>query len=201
MYLSSVILKIKQTYHQDELITLIRDRNQKAFAYLYDNYSKALFGVIDSIIKNQEESEDVLQNTFLKIWNNFDSYDASKGRLYTWMLNVARNLAIDSTRSKHEKIKNKIQEPSDFVYHKNNLYIEDKTHETIGLKKIVSSLKEDHIEIIELAYYQGYTQDEISKILNIPLGTVKTKVRQALTTLRHLAKEKISTTEVRVKNE
>ena len=201
MYLSSVILKIKQTYHQDELITLIRDRNQKAFAYLYDNYSKALFGVIDSIIKNQEESEDVLQNTFLKIWNNFDSYDASKGRLYTWMLNVARNLAIDSTRSKHEKIKNKIQEPSDSVYHKNNLYIEDKTHETIGLKKIVSSLKEDHIEIIELAYYQGYTQDEISKILNIPLGTVKTKVRQALTTLRHLAKEKISTTEVRVKNE
>lgn len=201
MYLSPVILGIKQTYHQDELITLIRGRNQKAFAYLYDNYSKALFGVIDSIINNQEESEDVLQNTFLKIWNNFDSYDATKGRLYTWMLNVARNLAIDSTRSKHEKIKNKIQEPTDFVYHKNNLYIEDKIHETIGLKKIVNSLKEDHIEIIELAYYQGYTQDEISKTLNIPLGTVKTKVRQALLILRHLVKEKIITTEVRVKDE
>lgn len=194
-------MAIKQTYHQDELITLIKDRNQKAFAYLYDNYSKALFGVIESIINNQEESEDVLQNTFLKIWNNFDSYDASKGRLYTWMINIARNLAIDSTRSKHEKIKNKIQEPTDFVYHKNNLYTENKTHETIGLKKIVNSLKEDYIEIIELAYYQGYTQDEISKTLNIPLGTVKTKVRQALVTLRHLVKEKTVATDVRIKNE
>ncbi len=190
----------KPTYHQDELIILIRERNQKAFAYLYDNYSQALFGVIDSIINDQEESEDVLQNTFLKIWNNFDSYDANKGRLYTWMLNIARNLAIDSTRSKHEKVKNKIQEPTDSVYHKNKLYSVDTTHETIGLKKIVDHLKEDQREIIDLAYYQGYTQDEISKKLNLPLGTVKTKVRQALLTLRSLVKEPGDMTELKAKN-
>jgi RNA polymerase sigma-70 factor (ECF subfamily) len=191
----------KQTYHQDELIVLIKDRNQKAFAYLYDNYSQALFGVIDSIVNNQEESEDVLQNTFLKIWNNFDSYDANKGRLYTWMLNIARNLAIDSTRSKHEKIKNKIQEATDFVYHKNNLYVEDTLHETIGLKKMVDNLKENQRELIDLSYYQGYTQEEISKILNIPLGTVKTNVRQALLILRNLVKEEINVSELRTKNE
>lgn len=191
----------KQTYHQDELIILIRARNQKAFAYLYDNYSQALFGVIDSIINNQEESEDVLQNTFLKIWNNFDSYDASKGRLYTWMLNIARNLAIDSTRSKHEKIKNKIQEATDFVYHKNNLYTEDMAHETIGLKRMVDSLKENQREIIDLSYYQGYTQEEISKKLNIPLGTVKTNVRQALLKLRSFVKEEINVSELRIKND
>ena len=191
----------KQTYHQDELIILIRARNQKAFAYLYDNYSKALFGVIDSIINNQEESEDVLQNTFLKIWNNFDSYDASKGRLYTWMLNIARNLAIDSTRSKHEKIKNKIQEATDFVYHKNKLYTEDMEHETIGLKRMVDSLKENQREIIDLSYYQGYTQEEISKKLNIPLGTVKTNVRQALLKLRSFVKEEINVSELRIKND
>lgn len=191
----------KQTYHQDELIILIRERNQKAFAYLYDNYSQALFGVIDSIINNQEESEDVLQNTFLKIWNNFDSYDTSKGRLYTWMLNIARNLAIDSTRSKHEKIKNKIQEATDFVYYKNNLYIDDMSHETIGLKRIVDNLKESHREIIDLSYYQGYTQEEISKKLNIPLGTVKTNVRQALLILRSLVKEEINVSELKTKND
>lgn len=195
------ILANKQTYHQDELIILIRARNQKAFAYLYDNYSKALFGVIDSIINNQEESEDVLQNTFLKIWNNFDSYDASKGRLYTWMLNIARNLAIDSTRSKHEKIKNKIQEATDFVYHKNKLYTEDMEHETIGLKRMVDSLKENQREIIDLSYYQGYTQEEISKKLNIPLGTVKTNVRQALLKLRSFVKEEINVSELRIKND
>ncbi len=201
MYLSFIILTSKQTYHQDELISLIRERNQKAFAYLYDNYSQALFAVVDSIIHNQEESEDVLQNTFLKIWNNFDSYDSSKGRLYTWMLNIARNLAIDSTRSKHEKIKNKIQEATDFVYHKNNLYTEDTLHETIGLKKMVDNLKENQREIIDLSYYQGYTQEEISKKLNIPLGTVKTNVRQALLILRNLVKEDINVSELRTKNE
>jgi RNA polymerase sigma factor (sigma-70 family) len=189
-------LALQQTYHQDELIVLIRERNQKAFAYLYDNYSKALFGVINNIVNNLEESEDVLQNTFLKIWNNFDSYDASKGRLYTWMLNIGRNMAIDSTRSKHEKIKSKIQETTDFVYHKNNLFVEDKSHESIGLKRIVDSLKDDQREIIELAYYQGYTQDEISKKLNLPLGTVKTKVRQALLVLREITKDDIKETRV-----
>jgi len=190
-YLSRIILATKQKYHQDELIVLIRERNQKAFAYLYDNYSKALFGVINNIVNNQEESEDVLQNSFLKIWNNFDSYDASKGRLYTWMLNISRNMAIDCTRSKHEKIKNKIQESTDAVYHKNKLFVEDNSHESIGLKEMVDGLKSDQREIIELAYYQGYTQDEISKELNLPLGTVKTKVRQALLSLRELTKEEI----------
>lgn len=181
----------KQTYTQDELIVLIRARDQKAFSYLYDHYSKALFGVINHIVNNQEESEDVLQNTFLKIWNNFASYDEQKGRLYTWMLNIARNLAIDSTRSKHEKIKNKIQETSDSVYHKNNLFAENNSHDSIGLKNILDNLKDDQKEIIDLAYYEGYTQEEISKKLSLPLGTVKTKVRQAILVLRSLTKKEI----------
>lgn len=190
------LLAPKQTYHQDELIVLIRERNQKAFAYLYDNYSKALFGVINNIVHDQEESEDILQNTFVKIWNNFDSYDAAKGRLYTWMLNISRNMAIDCTRSKHEKIKSKIQEPSEAVYYKNHLFVEDNTHESIGLRTIVENLKDDQKEIIDLAYYQGYTQDEISKKMNLPLGTVKTKVRQALLKLREVTKDEIKQTRV-----
>lgn len=179
----------KQLYTQDELINLIRQRNQKAFTFLYDNYSKALFGVINSIVNDQEESEDVLQNTFVKIWNNFASYDESKGRLYTWMLNVARNMAIDSTRSKHEKIKFKIQSTNDTVYQKNNLNFTDVAHEAIGIKTILNALKEEHKIIIDLAYFEGYTQEEISKKLNLPLGTVKTKVRQAILTLRDLTKK------------
>lgn len=178
----------KQTYNQDELIVLIRERDQKAFTYLYDNYSKALFGVISSIVNNQEEAEDVLQNTFVKIWNNFASYEEVKGRLYTWMLNIARNMAIDSTRSKHEKIKTKIQSTNDTVYQKNNLFVADTAHESIGLKTILNTLKDEHKLIIDLAYFEGYTQEEISKKLNIPLGTVKTKVRQAILTLRDLTK-------------
>lgn len=181
----------KVTYSQDELIELIREKNQKAFSYLYDNYSKALFGVIYNVVNDQEEAEDVLQNVFVKIWNNFASYDEQKGRLYTWMLNIARNMAIDSTRSKHEKVKNKIQEATDSVYHRNNLFTENNAHENIGLQNILGNLKEDQKEIIDLAYFQGYTQEEISQKLGMPLGTVKTKVRQAIITLRELTKNEI----------
>ena len=187
----TIILASKQTYTQDELIVLIRTRNQKAFSYLYDNYSQALFGVVNAIVKDTEEAEDVIQNVFLKIWNNFSSYDESKGRLYTWMLNIARNLAIDSTRSKHQKIKSKIQSADDSVYHSNSLVVEDSAHEAIGLKPILENLKEDQKVIIDLAYFEGYTQEEISKKLDIPLGTVKTKVRQALLILRNLTKKEL----------
>ena len=182
----------KQTYTQDELIILIRERNQKAFAYLYDNYSQALFGVVNAILNDVEESEDVIQQAFFKIWSSFSSYDSSKGRLYTWMLNITRNLAIDSKRSKHQKIKSKIQSTSDTVYEKSGLVVEDTTHNSIGFASILNNLKEDHKAIIDLAYFEGYTQEEISKKLGIPLGTVKTKIRQAILTLRELTKKEFS---------
>lgn len=182
----------KQTYTQDELIILIREKNQKAFSYLYDNYSQALFGVINGIVNDVAEAEDVLQKTFLKIWNNFASYDSEKGRLYTWMLNIGRNLAIDSTRSKHEKMKSKIQSTSENVYRfENNLRTEDNNYDTIGVTTLLNGLKEEHKSIIDLAYFEGYTQEEISKKLGMPLGTVKTKVRQALLKLRELSKREI----------
>ncbi len=184
----------KKTYTHDELVVMIKNRNQQAFAYLYDNYSKAIFGVIHNIVANTEEAEDVLQNTFVKIWNNFDSYDTTKGRLYTWMLNIARNMAIDCTRSKYEKNKHKIQNSTDDVYVLNNVYADVNTTDTIGLKAVVNNLKEDYKTIIQLAYYKGYTQAEIAEELNIPLGTVKTKVRNALLKLRELSKEKNTST-------
>ncbi len=189
VYFGIFFLAPKQTYTQDELIVLIRDRDQKAFSYLYDNYSQALYNVVNYIVNDVEESEDVIQNVFLKVWNNFASYDPQKGRLYTWMLNIARNLAIDCKRSKHQKNKSKIQNTGEAVYERNNLFVEDKSHESIGFKGILNNLKEDQRIIIDLAYFEGYTQDEISKKLNIPLGTVKTKVRQAIMTLRDLTKK------------
>jgi RNA polymerase sigma-70 factor, ECF subfamily len=174
------------------LVTQIQARNQKAFSYLYDNYSSALFNVVNTIVNSEEEAEDVLQNVFLKVWNNFDMYDSAKGRLYTWMLNIARNMAIDSTRSKHEKVKSKIQSTSEIVYQKNSLIEnENQTLEAIGVNTLLAYLKEDQRELINLAYYYGYTQDEISKKLNMPLGTIKTKIRQALLILRELGKNEL----------
>lgn len=181
----------KLTYTHENLVAALRNRNQTAFTYLYDNYSRALLNVIDAIVKSETEAEDVLQNVFIKVWNSFDLYDETKGRLYTWMLNIARNMAIDSTRSKHEKIKSKIQNTDDVVYENGVLSVADSTHEAIGLNSLLKYLKTDQQELIHLAYYYGYTQEELSLKLNIPLGTVKTKIRQALLQLREIAKHEL----------
>lgn len=186
----ALILGEKRTYSQEELIRLVRSRDQAAFSYLYDNYSRALFGIINTILSDIPESEDVLQKTFMKIWDNFNTYDPEKGRLYTWMLNIARNLAIDATRSKHEKMKTKIRSTSDNVYaFENRLSGGENPNDLMGLKTIIEGLKDEHKQVIELAYFEGYTQEEMSKQLNLPLGTVKTKVRQALIRLRELTKK------------
>jgi RNA polymerase sigma factor (sigma-70 family) len=181
-------LKVKLQYQHDELVIAIKNRDQKAFSYLYDNYSKAIFGIIFNLIGDTEETEDLVQNTFIKIWNSFDSYDSSKGRLYTWMLNIARNIAIDYKRSKISRNKN--QNVSNDVYEVKGMYLEDTSSDTIGLNDVVKTLKDDNQLLIDLAYYKGYTQQEISDELNIPLGTVKTKLRKALLILREQLKEK-----------
>ncbi len=166
-------------------------KNQDAFSYLYDNYSKALFGVVYAVVPNQEDAEDLLQILFVKIWKNIESYDATKGRLYTWMLNLARNLAIDHTRSKHAKAKAKIQNVSDSVYELKSQATENAANDFLGFNAILNELKSDHKEIIDLIYYKGFTHEQASKELNLPLGTVKTKVRQAITILKELTKKEI----------
>ena len=90
-------------YTEIELTTLLKQRDQSAFSYLYDHYSAALLSVIGGIIVETEQSNDVLQEVFVKIWKQIESYDSSKGRLFTWMLNVARNASIDFIRSKGDR--------------------------------------------------------------------------------------------------
>lgn len=182
-------MKEKIKYHQDELVVLIKNRDQKAFSYLYDTYSKALFGIIYAIIDDHEETEVLTQNTFIKIWNSFDNYDSSKGRLFTWMINIAQNAAIDFKRSKNNKNQN--LNVSNNVYEVNELFTEDFSSDTIGLIGVVEKLTSENVLLIQLAYYKGCTQQEISEELNIPLGTVKMKMRKAILILREQLKEKV----------
>ncbi len=171
-------------YTEEELISLVKGGDQSAFAYLYDNYSKALYGVIYTVVGNAEEAEDILQTVFLKIWDNFQMYDKSKGRLYTWMLNIARNAAIDYIRSKQNKINLKNLTSDNIVNEIDKQHSNSTNYDYIGLKNVLSELKAEHQTIIDMAYYKGYTQDEIATHLKMPLGTVKTKVRQAIIILR-----------------
>jgi RNA polymerase sigma factor (sigma-70 family) len=172
------------TYTEKELLQALQSHDEQAFNYLYDHYSKALFSVILQIIPLQEIAEDVLQEAFLKIWQNIRSYDETKGRLYTWMLNIARNQAIDRTRSKEFNNRTKTTELSETVY--SNAQTVEAGIDDVGLKKTLGNLPDESRKLLELAYFQGYTQDEISKILNIPLGTVKTRIRATIIQLRKI---------------
>jgi RNA polymerase sigma-70 factor, ECF subfamily len=173
-------------YSEEELIYLLQQKNQTAFAYLYDNYSPALNSVIIKMVDDAQLSEDILQETFVKIWNNFGQYDAAKGRLFTWMINITRNLTIDTLRSKGYKKQQKIVQDENFVSSKQDKNYYGSMFDTIGLKKQVQFLKPDQKIIIDLAYFNGYTQEEISKEMSIPLGTVKTRMRAAIIELRKL---------------
>lgn len=173
-------------YSEEELVYALRQQDQSAFSYLYDNYSGALFGLIYKMVNDKELAEDILQEAFVRIWNNFSGYDTAKGRLFTWMINLTRNITIDTLRSKGYKKQSKIYTDENSV---NNL--SDSTHaadkfDAMGIRKQLTLLKSDQKQIIDLAYFGGFTQDEISKQLGIPLGTVKTRMRAAILELRKL---------------
>lgn len=176
-------MSAKTTYQEGELVSLLRAKDNAAFSYLYDHYAGALQGIVRQIVSDEELSLDVVQEVFVSIWRKIDSYDAAKGRLFTWMLNIARNAAIDKVRSKsyQQGLRQQSLDGAEYLGPAVNQGGED-----IGLKKVLLRLKEEQRMLIDLSYYQGFTHDQIAKGLNIPLGTVKTRLRSALSQLRNL---------------
>ncbi|MBE8712934.1 RNA polymerase sigma factor [Sphingobacterium hungaricum] len=177
---------------EETLITLLKNKDQRAFNYLYDNYSGALYGLALRIVKSKEYTDEVIQNVFVKIWNNANSYNADKGKLYTWIINITRNTAIDYMRSKGVQNELKNQSLPNFVdvdnKEKHNFTILESV-DHIGFKNVLNELKSEWKQLIEMAYFEGYTQQEIAVKLDIPLGTVKTRTRNALIELKEILKE------------
>jgi RNA polymerase sigma factor (sigma-70 family) len=175
-------LVAKPTYDEQELVTSLLKKDEEAFSYLYEHYAAALYGVIKQVVGDAELSNDVLQETFVNVWKRIELYDATKGRLFTWMLNIARNAAIDKTRSKGFQ-QSQRQVPFDGVAIQPSVRpgIDD-----YGLRRLILKLKDEQRLLIDLSYFQGYTHEQIATALHMPLGTVKTRIRSALTQLRAL---------------
>lgn len=175
---------------QEKLIASLLNKDNESFTLLYDNYSKSLYGVIFNLVKNKEEAEDILQEVFVKIWSNIDTYNESKGRLYTWMLNITRNTTIDKLRSKGFNNSQKNLSIDNFVYmfedHSSKLV---NRLDVLAIKKFIEKLKPKCIQLIELLFFQEYTQQEVSDELEIPLGTVKTQSRNCINELRTMVNE------------
>lgn len=161
------------------------DRN--ALATLYDQYSAALFGVVSRILPQDTRAEEVLQDAFMKIWRAAAGYDPSKGRAFTWMMNIARNTAIDMVRSAEFRSSLKIHGLEDHVYRVGNDELREQV-ERIGMDRILDAMIPEQREMIDMAYYQGWSQQEIADRTGLPLGTVKSRTRAALGHLREALK-------------
>ena len=174
---------------QEELLPLLLKKDDRSFTLLYDNYAKSLYGVIYNLIRDKEEAEDVLQEVFIKIWKNIDTYNTSKGRLYTWMLNISRNSSIDKLRSKNFNNNQKNLSTDNFVHILDDNSKTINKIDAIGIKEFIKKLKPKCIQLIDLLFFKGYTQQEASDELEIPLGTVKSQNRNCMNELRLMINE------------
>jgi len=170
---------------EEDLVARLGTKSKDALEYIYDHYSASLYGIILKIVVREEIAQEVLQDTFIKVWDKANSYDSQKGRLFTWMLNIARNLAIDRIRSK--EFSQNAKTNSSFQ----NVSIADENQgdtriDGIGMDNVLNQLPQEQRILIDMMYFKGFSQSEISKELDMPLGTIKTRVRSAMTKLREI---------------
>ncbi|MBT8186965.1 MAG: sigma-70 family RNA polymerase sigma factor [Croceitalea sp.] len=168
----------------DTLILQFQKKDKTAFEKLYGMYAENICGVINTIVKDPERAQEICQDVFVKIWDKSDTYDTSKGRFFTWILNIARNAAIDELRSKAHKNKKKNLHMDSFV---GILAYGDDLNsqmDTIGLKTLLNGLKEKCLLLIDLLYYKGFTQKEAAEELDTPIGTIKTRIRACISNIR-----------------
>tara|TARA_R110002049_G_scaffold132372_1_gene291435 strand:- start:1512 stop:2042 length:531 start_codon:yes stop_codon:yes gene_type:complete len=170
----------------ETLVEKFKQKDEKAFETLYGMYSKSMQGVIFNIVRDNDIAEEVVQDVFIKAWHKSGTYSSSKGRFFTWILNIARNAAIDKTRSKNFK-KSKQNLNADFFVDiiESTDSLDNKT-DAIGISKFVSKLAEKCKAVINLLYFKGYTQTEASEVLDMPIGTIKTRNRNCIKELRSM---------------
>jgi RNA polymerase sigma-70 factor, ECF subfamily len=174
------------------LLYLLQQKTEKGFSLLYDNYADALFSVIYKVTENKEIAEDLLQETFVKIWKKIAVYDEAKGSLYTWMLNIARNTSIDFIRLRRNKFHRQLVYADVWQqeYFQTGTTMENTDRlDYLAIKNKAASLEEKYAVIINLIYFEGFTYIQAAKLLKMPLSTVKTRARMALTILKKVYNE------------
>lgn len=177
--------------YADNLFNLLQQKSERGFTLLYNNYADALFSVIFQIVEKKEIAEDLLQDTFVKIWKKIDTYDETKGTLFTWMLNIARNTAIDFIRLRRNEFYKQLVNfdvlLNDSFYHAIET-VNFNRLDYIVIKNRASELDNKYAVVIDLIYFEGFTYEQAAKVLKLPIGTVKTRARMALKLLKKLYK-------------
>ena len=171
-----------------QIADLIRLRSREGFDLLYREYAHVIYGMSIRLVQDESIAEDIVQETFVKAWKNIDQFSANRASFTTWILNIARYTAIDYLRSKQykQRQRNLTLDNSELPANKSSMGVDA---DNIGLKNMVAKMEPKYREVIDLIYFSGYTQEEAANILQIPVGTVKTRTRFALGQLRGVVKK------------
>ena len=169
-----------------ELITRLQSRDPQALTELYDRYGRLAYSVILRIVRDSAIADDLVQETFLRVWNRVPGLNAERGSIGAWLVAVARNRAIDYLRSsagreRHTLELDVAEHPSLYRDIEPDIIASDKTRR---VRAAMEKLAPNHRQVMELAYFEGLSQSEMAERMGQPLGTVKTWIRTALKTLR-----------------
>lgn len=183
-----------QQIDDEHLIQLIISKDEAALSELYDRFHRLVFTVAVNIVGRREEAEEITLDIFTRVWEKADTYRSDRGKVQTWLTRMARNRSIDVLRRQEVRpLKHSIQwaevspEPST-----NQHNPESSAHLSLEVQRIrqaMASLPENQQEVLALAYFKGYTHSEMARILDLPLGTVKGRIRAGMQKLREQLKE------------
>jgi RNA polymerase sigma-70 factor, ECF subfamily len=170
----------------EDLISLVVGSNAEAFATLYDRHGRAAYSLSYRMMGEKQAAEDLVQDAFLKVWRGAGSYRTERGSVRTWILSIVHNRGIDQLRSlaSRRRTQNKVEasapksEPSEAFARTWSNSQREQVREALG------TLPPEQLKILELAYFSGYTHVEISELLDLPLGTVKGRMRLGLKKIR-----------------
>lgn len=169
---------------EDKLVEGLKNMDGSAMSALYQMYSESLYRVISTIVVIEEVAQDLLQETFIKIWKSFKQYDPGKGRLYTWMARLARNLSIDYLRSVNYRNYSVSEDLSESTQLIDQTFQVSYNPELIGVKDMTRILNEDQKLALDLVYFKGYTHVQAAEELNITVGILRSRLQSSITELR-----------------
>jgi RNA polymerase sigma-70 factor (ECF subfamily) len=186
LYSSEIQRKIgtRIQIEESELILLLQKQEKVGFDYLYDHYSAALMGIALRIVEDKDSAEEIVHDTFMKIWNSIEGYESDKGRLFTWMARICKNCSLDHVKSKNFKKNLKTDGLSNVVVDRETGLREHVNTDTIGVKEWMNVLPPEQKAVFQALYFEGMSQSQAAEELEIPLGTVKTRLRMGLIEIR-----------------
>jgi RNA polymerase sigma-70 factor (ECF subfamily) len=186
MMLLPILLAIHAVKDDRELVARMQRRDPQALAEFYDRYGRLVYSLILRVVRDAGTAEDLVQETFLRVWNRVGGFDTEKGAIGPWLLAVARNRAIDYLRSAGGRERNLVEfeendHPALYCDMEKDILTSDKAR---LVKSAIERLSPNQRQVIQLAYFEGLSQTEMAERMGQPLGTVKTWVRTALKNLR-----------------